>query len=34
LLHLCGYGDKTPQEEQTMRAKEDAALQLLAETAA
>lgn len=23
LLHLCGYGDKTPTEQQTMRAKED-----------
>ncbi len=23
LLHLCGYGDKTPAEQQTMRAKED-----------
>lgn len=23
LLHLCGYGDKSPEEEQTMRAKED-----------
>jgi rRNA maturation RNase YbeY len=23
LLHLCGYGDKTPSEELVMRAKED-----------
>jgi rRNA maturation RNase YbeY len=23
LLHLCGYGDKTPAEERVMRAKED-----------
>jgi len=23
LLHLCGYGDKTPEEVVTMRAKED-----------
>lgn len=23
LLHLCGYGDKSPEEEQAMRAKED-----------
>jgi probable rRNA maturation factor len=23
LLHLCGYGDKSPEEEKTMRAKED-----------
>ena len=23
LLHLCGYGDKTPAEQQAMRAKED-----------
>ncbi len=23
LLHLCGYGDKSPEEEKTMRGKED-----------
>ena len=23
LLHLCGYGDKTPDEQQIMRARED-----------
>ncbi len=23
LLHLCGYGDKTPDDQQAMRAKED-----------
>lgn len=23
LLHLCGYGDKSPEEEQAMRAKEN-----------
>lgn len=23
LLHLCGFGDKTPEEEQAMRAKEN-----------
>jgi rRNA maturation RNase YbeY len=23
LLHLCGYGDKTPNEERVMRSKED-----------
>ncbi len=23
ILHLCGYGDKTPDEEKTMRDKED-----------
>ena len=23
VLHLCGYGDKTPVEQQTMRSKED-----------
>ncbi|MFK7936564.1 MAG: rRNA maturation RNase YbeY [Saprospiraceae bacterium] len=28
VLHLCGYGDKTESEQQTMRAKENAALQL------
>ncbi len=28
VLHLCGYGDKTPQEELTMRQKEDEALKL------
>lgn len=29
VLHLCGYLDKTPAEKKEMRAKEDAALQLL-----
>lgn len=29
LLHLCGYGDKTPAEQQVMRAKEDAWLAAL-----
>ncbi len=28
VLHLCGYGDKTPEEESVMRAKEDACLAL------
>jgi probable rRNA maturation factor len=28
LLHLAGYGDKTPEEAQTMRAKEDYYLEL------
>lgn len=23
ILHLCGYGDKTPEEQQVMRAKEE-----------
>ena len=26
VLHLCGYGDKTPDEQRTMRQKEDEAL--------
>lgn len=29
LLHLCGYGDKSPEEELTMRAKEDKWLAVL-----
>jgi len=29
VLHLCGYGDKTPEEAKTMRQKEDEALELL-----
>lgn len=29
LLHLCGYGDKTPDEQQVMRTKEDAWLAAL-----
>lgn len=29
LLHLCGYGDKTPEEKQIMTQKEDAALALM-----
>lgn len=29
VLHLCGFGDKTPEEQKTMRAKEDEALALL-----
>ena len=28
LLHLMGYGDKTPEEEMAMRAKEDSCLEL------
>lgn len=28
VLHLCGYGDKTAEEKQLMRKKEDEALQL------
>ncbi len=28
VLHLCGYGDKTPDEQRTMRQKEDEALKL------
>lgn len=28
VLHLCGYGDKTPSEQKTMRAKEDGCLAL------
>ncbi len=28
VLHLCGYGDKTPDEEKKMRLKEDEALAL------
>lgn len=29
ILHLCGYKDKTPEEEQTMREKENEALNLI-----
>ena len=29
LLHLCGYGDKTPEQQQRMREKEEACLSLL-----
>jgi rRNA maturation RNase YbeY len=29
ILHLCGFNDKTPQEEQMMREKENEALTLL-----
>lgn len=29
VLHLCGYGDKTPEDEQRMRQLEDEALGLL-----
>ncbi len=29
VLHLCGYGDKTPDEQRTMRLKEDAAIKLI-----
>ncbi|MDR1886779.1 MAG: rRNA maturation RNase YbeY [Prevotellaceae bacterium] len=29
VLHLCGYGDKSPEEEQVMRAKEDFYLETL-----
>ena len=29
VLHLCGFGDKTPDEQKIMRQKEDDALQLL-----
>ncbi len=29
LLHLCGYGDKSPEEEKTMRGKEDEWLRIL-----
>ena len=28
VLHLCGYGDKTPDEKKRMTQKEDAALQI------
>ncbi|MBI1225775.1 MAG: rRNA maturation RNase YbeY [Bacteroidetes bacterium] len=28
VLHLCGFGDKTPDEQTTMRQKEEEALQL------
>lgn len=28
VLHLCGYGDKTPDEQATMRQKEEEALKL------
>lgn len=31
VLHLCGYGDKTPEEQQQMRAKEDECLALFAD---
>lgn len=31
VLHLCGYGDKTAEEQQAMRAKEDECLALWAE---
>lgn len=31
LLHLCGYGDKSPEEEQAMRAKENEWLLKLSE---
>lgn len=31
VLHLCGFGDKTPEEQQVMRQKEDEALQMLSE---
>ncbi len=31
LLHLCGYGDKSPEEQKIMRAKEDYSLSLLPE---
>lgn len=29
ILHLCGFGDKTPEEEKLMHEKEDKALQLI-----
>jgi rRNA maturation RNase YbeY len=29
VLHLCGYGDKTPEEQKIMRQKEDEALSML-----
>lgn len=29
ILHLCGFGDKTPEEEKFMHEKEDKALQLI-----
>lgn len=29
ILHLCGFGDKTPDEQITMRGKEDEALAML-----
>jgi rRNA maturation RNase YbeY len=29
ILHLCGFKDKTPEEERRMREKEDEALQLI-----
>ena len=29
ILHLCGFGDKTPEEEKAMHKREDEALQLL-----
>ena len=32
VLHLCGHGDKTPDEERQMRALEDRALALYRET--
>lgn len=31
VLHLCGYGDATPREQEVMRAKEDACLALYAD---
>ena len=32
VLHLCGYGDKSEEEQKTMRAKENAAIALFPET--
>ncbi len=29
VLHLCGFGDKTPEEQKVMRKKEDEALEIL-----
>ncbi len=31
VLHLCGFGDKTPEEQKVMRQKEDEALQMLSQ---
>lgn len=31
VLHLCGFGDKTPEEQMVMRQKEDEALQMLSQ---
>jgi rRNA maturation RNase YbeY len=31
VLHLCGFGDKTPEEVKVMRKKEDEALHFLHE---